>query len=120
DRTKPVRTELIDALHHPGEQAVGRLPLVDARAAEPGGGDADRHFVNLVQPVAERRLVAASLRLVGDPGLRIVGKLPVLAAEGGDHAGGLLRLELTRVGRVRLSGSDEDLADAEPLDRLLM
>src|SRR5579871_177457 len=78
----------------------------------PNGGNSDRHVISAVECIAKRRSEATLLAVVLSSRLGVVGEPPCLSAEGRNHTGlGYLR-NLAIVGRVGLTGDDEDFAHA--------
>ena len=91
-----------------------RQPLAHARGPHAHRGDADGHAALLVQGVTECGHEAAPVSAAARLG--IIGQAPLLAAEGSHHAGEGPLPRRAVVGRVRLSGHDENLAHADVLN----
>lgn len=98
----------------PGIEVEARLPLVDARAAPADGHEADGHVEPRGEEVAQRRPGRAAA--AGGDGLGIRRRPPAAGPVGGDAGVGGHEGGRAVVGRVRLPGGDEDLADAQRPD----
>ena len=68
-----------------GERGPLRQPLAHARSADAAGDNSDRHLEALRDRIAKGRHEAAAA--AAGAGLRVVGRLPPRAVEGGHQAG---------------------------------